>query len=171
MKEVSFIDLGFENCEVVTFKKEHVGVFRVTDIKKSVGRIALNSISEMYTCEELMIQISSKANTQDSFSLTFDEGKVLPFERLSNHEDVVSVGIHYEDGSELDVYAKWGGNSDYQNPHQTSEIHETTGDFYLCISDTQTVKEVFKDYLSNNKNSFWEAYSITAKSEENDGER
>lgn len=153
MKEIKSIELVLENCEVIEIGRENIGIFFVLDIKRSISRKAVNSISDSTTMEELFMQISSNANNIKSYITTWSENK-KPFERLMCHEDITAIDINYQDNTNEYISVKWGGNSDYTNIYQTSAMNQYTGDLYIVISKKETAELYFSDYL-NEKESDW----------------
>lgn len=158
MKEVKSVELILENCEVIEIKREYIGIFHVSDIKKSISRDAINSISDYVTAEEVFIQISSKANNSSSYVGDLHDGEITPFDRLIRYADITALNIKYQDGSKEYIFVKWGGDSDYTNEYQSVAINEKTGDLYIAISEKENVESYFKEYLQDENNSFWGLY-------------
>lgn len=156
MKEVKSVELILENCEVIEIKREHIGVFHVLDIKKSISRDAINSINDYLEAEEIFIQISSKANNPSSYVEDLHDGEITPFDRLMRYADITALNIKYQDDSEEYIFVKWGGDSDYTNEYQSVATNEKTGDLYIVISEKENVESYFKEYLQDENNSFWE---------------
>jgi len=141
MNQIKSIELCLENCEVLKFEADQIGRFEVKNIKNEISRIALNSISKLSTCEEFIIQISSKANISESYLTTWSNNNVLPFERINNGRDIVSVTINYEDGNKENIYVDWDGTY-CENYLQSSYINKA-GDLYIVVSKNKNVKDVF----------------------------
>lgn len=55
MKEVKSVELVLENLESIEVKREHIGMFHVSNLKRSISRNAINSISDYVTAEEVFI--------------------------------------------------------------------------------------------------------------------
>lgn len=159
MKEVKSIELVLENCEMIEIKREHIGSFNLSNIRRSISRIAANSICDSLSAEDAFIQISSKANTINSYSFTWDDNKILPFDRLTQHKDITAIEIHYEDGSNEYIYVNWGGKSDYTNLYQTSKINQHTGDLYIAISEKYKVDDYFAEEIEKENSYVWDLYS------------
>jgi hypothetical protein len=157
MKEIKFIELVLENCEIIKIDKQHIGIFRIENIKRSISRVAMNSISDHKSAEEVFIQISSKANNYNSYVTTWSGNETLPFTRLIKYKDITAISIHYEDDDEEYIYVPWGGESDYKNEYQSCKINEHTGDLYIIISEKENVENYFKECLED-EDTYWESY-------------
>ncbi|MCY7954716.1 hypothetical protein MOB72_08110 [Bacillus licheniformis] len=160
MREVKYIELVTENCEVIRIDREHIGHFRMSNITRSIARRASNSISESLSTEEIFLQVSSKANTTDANVCTWEGNDTLPFDRLQKHHDIVAIDVIFQDGSNEYIYGKWGGDSEYTNENQTVSVNENTGDLYLVISEKDNVQQHFTDLLEEDEDdTFWDLYS------------
>lgn len=148
MKEIMSIDIALENCEVITVKAEHIKYLKLHNIGRSITKFNYsNSFENTLQSEGLFLRISSASNTYDSFTCTWDDGEVTPFQRLQEHLDIVAININYTNGDKEYIYAPWGGNSDYVNEYQTIAIHKDTGDMYIAVSEKHKVEEYFEYYL------------------------
>lgn len=159
MTQIKSVQLALENCETIEIGKEDIGKFYVSDIKRSISRRAVNSISDSLSAEEVCIQISSKANCHKSFISTWHDGEVKPFDRLMKHDDITALCINYQDGKSEHIYVNWGGDSEYNNDYQSIAVNENTGDLYLVISKKKNVGDYFKEDLIEEETYVWELYS------------
>lgn len=134
MRRVSRIDLVLENCEVICVPEEKIRRFHVTGISRTVERIAVNSIRENTRCEELFVELLPGANVATAFQTAL--GDVLPFDRLVRHRDICAIDVIYEDGTNEYIYVPWGGDSDYTNESQRSELTEE-GRLQITVGETE----------------------------------
>ncbi|MED3792503.1 hypothetical protein P4571_08600 [Niallia alba] len=158
MREIKSIGLSLENCEAMEFKREDIGRFNIIDIKRSISRSASNSVSDYLTSEEVYLQLSSKANKYSTFTCTWHDGEVTPFERLLQHKDIVAIDINYEDGTNEYIYVKWKGESDYTNEIETVKMNDHTGDLYIVISENENVESYFRESLEEEEAITWYLY-------------
>ncbi len=158
MKQVKCIDIVLENCEVIRIMREHIGDFHVLDIKRSISRIAMNSVSGTLSAEEIFIQVSSEANETTSYLTTWSANDTKPFQRIVQSMDISAIDINYEDGSNEEVLVNWGGDSDYTNEKQTADMNEDTGDLYIAISENTTVFDYFENELEEEESNYWSLY-------------
>lgn len=158
MKEVKFIELVLENCEVIRIERKHIGSFFVSNITRSISRIATNSISDSLTAEDICIQVSPKANTPSSFRTGWSDDKATPFERIIMYDDIAAINIVYQDESEEYIFVNWGGDSKRNNIYQTSMIAERIGNLYIVISEKKKVETYFVDFLEEDP-FYWDLYS------------
>ncbi|PJI12358.1 hypothetical protein CTV96_09425 [Bacillus altitudinis] len=154
-REVVYIELVTENCEVIRLDRQHIGRFHMKDVSRSILRRASNSVSGLTTAEEMFLQISAKANVISAYEDTWDDQTTLPFDRILENTDICAVEITYEDGSSEYILVKWG-EDDWTNEYQTVSINENTGDLYIVISGETTAEEHF-EYLLQEENAdvFW----------------
>lgn len=157
MNEIKSIEIVLENCEAIRIDRENLGYFNIDNIKRSISRMAMNSVSDYLSAEKIFIQISSKANNHSSFIFTCHEGEVTPFDRILKYSDITSVVVNYENETSEEIYVDWGGDSDYTNPYQSVAINEKTNDLYIVISKNDEVHEFFKDNLEEEEG-HWELY-------------
>jgi hypothetical protein len=159
-KQIKNIDLGFENCEVMSIDCKSIGHLHIDEIKDSIRRIAVNSVSKMRCCEHFSLSI----NRNDNISyLPFDqeEWEMNKFERITQSRDIVSVGVHYEDGTSEDFYVPWEGELDYSNECQNTYENEF-GDLFLVINKNKKVEDVLNNSEINDKNRMdviWKMYN------------
>lgn len=153
MRQIESIDIIFENCEVASFKTEHIGAFSLSNITRSIKRIAANSIAEVLECDGLFVQILSRANTLDAY-VTKDIFKQTtpPFQRINAFKDITAVDVQYRNGTNDYVLVDWSDEGvDYYNEYQTSKINPYTGDLFLVISKKETVDSYFSKELVENR--------------------
>lgn len=158
MKEVESIKFVLENLEAIKFNREDIGILFINNIRRSISRNAVNSISDSIWAEEVSIQLSSNANKQKSYTTTYSESEP-PFKRLLKHSDITALGVKYQNGEEEYVFVDWGGDSEYVNINQTSVLNEHTGDLYIVISGKETAESYFKEALEDKSAFYWDMYS------------
>ena len=62
MKDISYIELVFENCEEVRIEQKYIGYFHMCDIHSEITRVAINAICRCTTADELAMEIFSEAD-------------------------------------------------------------------------------------------------------------
>lgn len=153
MDEIKDIELVLENCEIIKIRKENLGIFMIDNIKRSIRRVAVNSISSGLYSDKVVMQINAHAN-ENSFS---SYGSV-PFDRLREFNDIAAVYVNYKDGHQEGIYVDWNPDSEHENSHQTSIVNEKTGDLYLVICANETVQNFFEEELDSEDEEFWQLY-------------
>jgi len=121
--EIKYIDISFENCEVVRVVKKDIHQLYMSGITRQFS--FTNGYGDTYCHENLianyiMLSLKDPANTLDAYISDWGQTE-RPFDRIKKHNDVVCLHIHYEDDSEEETYAYWEGEDDYENRHQTYE--------------------------------------------------
>jgi len=149
MKNVKYLELVLENCEVIKFNAKHIKTLEIKNIKKEIQRIAFNSILEYIFCEDFIIQISSKANTLDAYETTWGIlDNRLPFERINDFKDIAAIDVCYDDDTTEYIYVNWSKDSGTcVNSYQSSHINKKTGDLFVVVSKDKNVQSVFGDEL------------------------
>ncbi|WP_144666760.1 hypothetical protein [Bacillus altitudinis] len=159
-REVAYIELVTENCEVIKIERQHIGRFRMENVSRSILRVACNSVSEQLTAEALFLQISEKADVMSAYEVAWDEQTTLPFDRLRENTDIVAVDVTYKDGESEYIYVKWDGD-DWTNDNQTVAINENTGDLFVVISEETTAEDHFERVLTEeNRDTFWKTLEL-----------
>lgn len=142
MRTLKAVDLVLENCEVITIDAEHVEMFYASDIKRSIY-FQYGVCDESTSAKDIDISLIANANLYSSYTDHWnDENRPLPFDRLVKHNDITHVDVNYQDGSHEYIRVNWGGDSDMNNPNQTSRIG--TDRIHIIISPNRTVE----DYLN-----------------------
>ncbi len=151
MREVKFIELILENCEVVKIPPQYVGIFNVNNLHHSISRMATNAILDAVSCDSLYLQISSKLVDPNSMWLEKD---VLPIDRLTKCRDLVGVAVNYVDGTDEMIYVPWDDDpSEYTNSYETSRLNPYTGDLFIVVSKTENVSDIFVEQLGSKTSS------------------
>ena len=129
MKDIKAIEFVFENCECVTIEAPYIGDILIEGIETSIRRVAVNSICESTSCKRFEVVISKEANIEIE---SYGE-KIRKLSRINDWDDVTSIFLKYEDGSEKEILVPWLGESD-NNEAQSSFI-DKHGNLYLTINE------------------------------------
>ena len=158
MKDIKAIEFVFENCECVTIDSKHIGDFLIEGIETKIRRVALNSISEYTTCERFEISIYKDANiTVESYG---DKHKV--FNRIMRWDDITSIYLKYEDGTEQKIDMPWVGKSYDYNEAQSSFMCDEH--LYLTINrECEDVHEIYTDKIVEDLNKHYRMFKIFMK--------
>lgn len=148
MKKIKAIELGLENCEVISFKGEHLLELTMLDIKKQVSLMNPGFVAEFNICESLALRVAKEANIHASFESSFEDEQT-PFERLEAGRDIVTVTIIHEDDEEMEFYTKWEDKEPYSNLYQTSFLRKDTGDLCIYVNANSTAEYYFLAGTSN----------------------
>lgn len=150
-RQVESIEINLSGLETVIVHKDFIGYFEANYITRSIKRDTLLSLGEQYVCEELFVQLSSEVNNSDNYMENEEiEPDMLPFARLDSENDVVSLKVNYDNGSEDYIHFRWYGDEE-GNKAQTSVINGATGDLYLTISLTESAHTYFEEELEDKR--------------------
>lgn len=147
------IELGLENCDVITIDGKYIGAFYAGDIRKQIARMACNYVDIAEICHEFYLEVHKDANKKH-FELGCEEFETTVFERLQMHNDICSITVYLydecnnetcDDESKDTVYhylLSWGGDSDYVNAYQYSKVSKE-GWLYIVVGEKMDINEVF----------------------------
>lgn len=138
MAEVKKITLGMENCEVWEFERKDIGDMDCVGIRRSVSRIGCNCIKDYTECDEFFLELFSSANV--ARETPFHDGPKLPFDRITECADIVSVEITYDNGATEDIWVP--SDCDYNVSATTQTCYlSKCGNLYIRISEKGDVQE------------------------------
>ena len=154
MKDIKAIEFVFENCECVTIEAPYIGDVLIEGIETSIRRVAINSICESTSCKRFEVAISKEANVEIE---SYGE-KIRKLSRINDWDDVTSIFLKYEDGSEKEILVPWFGESDNENEAQSSFI-DKYGNLYLTINEEcQNVLDIYTNDMMEQINRDFDFY-------------
>ena len=156
MKDIKAIEFLFENCECVTIEAPYIGDVLIEGIETNIRRVAINSICESTSCKRFEVAISKEANEEVE---SYGE-KIRKLFRINDWDDVTSIFLKYEDGSEKEISVPWIGEDDCNNEAQSSFI-DKYGNLYLTINEEcQNVLDIYTDDMMEEMNRDFDFYRI-----------
>ena len=142
MKEVLRIELILENCEVVCIDREYIGVFEVCGIKEKIQRTSICSVTKTKTCQSFFLELFPASDKPYD---GYDESMTV-FQRLQIRNDIVSVGVRYEDNTKDVINLPWHGGG-IGNALQTHIL--SGGHLYIGVGDKSVEHMVPSDTYTN----------------------
>ena len=125
-KDISTIEIQFENCEVFSIDRKDISNFYLHNIRKNIS-ICINAAIEDNEAEDIWIVIPEE-NLIDR----------LGIETKNPIRDITHIYIKYNTNEEECYSCVWEGDSDYDNPAQKCYIDKEksgqTEKSYLIIS-------------------------------------
>ena len=159
MKDIKAIEFVFENCECVTIEAPYIGDVLIEGIETSIRRVAVNSICESTSCKRFEVAISKEANVKIE---SYGE-EIRKLSRINDWDDVTSIFLKYEDGSEKEILVPWLGESGDENEAQSSFI-DKHGNLYLTINEKcQNVLDIYTNDMMEEINRDFDFYRIWIK--------
>ena len=156
MKDIKAIEFLFENCECLTIEPPYIGDILIEGIETNIRRVAVNFICESTSCKRLEVAISKEANVEFE---SYGE-KIRKLFRINILNDVTSIFLKYEDGSEKEILVPWLGESDNKNKAQSSFI-DKHGNLYLAINEEcQNVLDIYTNDMMEKINRDFDFYRI-----------
>ena len=156
MKDIKAIEFLFENCECLTIEAPYIGDILIEGIETNIRRVAVNSICESTSCKRFEVAISKEANVEFE---SYGE-KIRKLFRINILNDVTSIFLKYEDGSEKEILVPWLGESDNKNKAQSSFI-DKHGNLYLAINEEcQNVLDIYTNDMMEEINRDFDFYRI-----------
>lgn len=102
-KKVKSVEITFENLVYVDIPVEYFGEFRISGIRTTIERLALNAILQRTKADYIEFELLSQVDdvlpelTQD-LSFVPDEQLSL-LRRIANRRDITSLDLRYDNGS------------------------------------------------------------------------
>lgn len=156
MKDIKAIEFLFENCECLTIEAPYIGDILIEGIETNIRRVAVNFICESTFCKRFEVAISKEANVEFE---SYGE-KIRKLFRINILNDVTSIFLKYEDGSEKEILVPWLGESDNKNKAQSSFI-DKHGNLYLAINEEcQNVLDIYTNDMMEKINRDFDFYRI-----------
>jgi hypothetical protein len=168
---INKIELVLENCESLIIEGKYIGDFIIDNIKTTITRQGCNYIGKYQYCEDLALEISSIANTNYPVPWGGMSDCTL-FQRLSNHRDITSIKVYYDDIETPDVlYVEY--EAEVENRLGSNNIHQKSyisglDNLYIVISKDKNISSYFNLYDINNKESMdfkYQMYDIIPMTE------
>lgn len=140
---IKYINLIFENCDLIKIDGKHIGYFMLDDIRKSLQIFGCNAFGEASTAQFFAIEIHKDANRpHDGFGTNEKE---TIFERIERCPDITSVEVEELNGRHTEYFVLWYRGSEYKNAYQ-STVTGKNGNLYLVIDKNDTASKLFNDF-------------------------
>ena len=143
---IKSVTLNFENCEYVEIPCKYFGVFSVRDFHREIYRVASNCVKSNVIADSVVCEIFPEANADNIFNFC-NENELL-FSRIRAYDDIVSLGLKYEDGRFEEIMVDYDtGDNDAlgaDNLNQSSFV-SSFGVLYLVIDSNSKASVVFDD--------------------------
>lgn len=132
IKDVTKIEIQFENCEVYSFDREEIGNMVLENITRHIS-LCLNAVVDKKEIGSTFIAIPLEYAKRKQDGIFND--KTSLFERLGMEvgkkiRDITHIYLEYNTGQEECFTVYWYGEDDYDNPAQEVFVAEDM----LCIS-------------------------------------
>jgi hypothetical protein len=140
-KDISTIEIQFENCEVFSIDRKDISNFYLHNIRKNIS-ICINAAIEDNEAEDIWIVIPEEnaRKKYKTFGFGSEESLIdrLGIETKNPIRDITHIYIKYNTNEEECYSCVWEGDSDYDNPAQKCYIDKEksgqTEKSYLIIS-------------------------------------
>lgn len=138
MKHVKSIGFVFENCEYFTMNAKYFGTLDLTDFDTHIERIACNAIAKMNCVGTVAMEIFPEGDGEfPSFG-----DSITKFKRLKMFDDITSIIIIYDDGTEEEYYVNYEGEA--TNKYQKTYLSKF-GLLYIVISKDKDIFDFFDE--------------------------
>lgn len=142
---VQIVTICFENCEYAEIPIKYFGKFFIDKISTGIYRIAMNAICKENCAEEVVLEIFSEVDQIGYHPCCNKKETASVINRISQYNDITSIEIKYEDGSEeryLVSYKTEKGNEYGPNTLQQSFVSEL-GNLYVLIGKKLNPEKIF----------------------------
>ena len=121
-KEILFLETVFENCEAIKIGAKDIKLF-----KHNKDEILLETID----------------NGDSEYISTWSENTISPLQRLTEHNDITSIHVHYKDGQVEKINPEWYYENEWCSPQENKyQINEVIDykNRRIAISKEQYIK-------------------------------
>lgn len=94
-KEILFLETVFENCEGVKIGAKDIKLFK-------------------YNKDEILLETIDNGDSE--YISTWSENRISPLQRLTEHNDITSIEVHYKDGQVEEINPEWYYESEWHCP-------------------------------------------------------
>ena len=110
-KKVKSVEITFENLDYVDIPAEYFGEFRISGIRSSIERLALNAILQRTKADsiefELLVQVDDVLPELKQDLSFVPEEQLSLLRRIANRRDITSLDLHYDDTTTDQFYIPW----------------------------------------------------------------
>ena len=133
MKQITKIDVIFENCEFFSLDAEDLKFVSFDKFETMIRRIACNCVAKIVRAN--YIELHVKIGLNDIYnSFGQQDQPASKLERLQDC-DITSFEIFFEDGTSETIYVDWSDESECSNKYQ-SYFFDDDGTLVVVISET-----------------------------------
>lgn len=157
MNGISRIEIGLENCEVITIDGKYIGAFYVENIKTTISRMGCNYIGKYQSCDSFVIEINRGADCVNKpFGIDDEDSKMSIFKRLLTFRDITSIRIFYDKKNEKYEDVETGETDEFYVPYEeecegqlgSPNVYQSCyinsyGDLYIVISKDDKIEDFF----------------------------
>lgn len=115
-KEITSIDIVFENCEVARIPRKQINYFAIDGVKE---KITFNIHGEWHNKVSEHFYISIRKKYLETQKMKNDNISIL--ERIQRTVDIASVSIIYKNKMENNILVPWGKQK-YTNEYQKVKV-------------------------------------------------
>lgn len=151
MREIKSVEMVFENCEGLDVPYSLIGLLELKGIETTMSMVAKygKNLKETKTCKEFAIALNRGLNgSKECYVTKWSTEK--PIDRIHAYQDIVSVTLKFEDGSEDEYYLDWkeDESNPFDNGYQKSSMN-SYGDLFIEVSSNEEL--YFKDGVVDDK--------------------
>lgn len=137
MKNIKYIDLVLENCDVVRLEKSNIPSLFIEDVYTNIFMYNFNDISESKHCKNLIIGIKKPKSIKQ---ISLFDGTTNAYEMITKYSDIVAIDIIYEDGTNEYIYVDFNDYNDNYNINQKNEYNEEYEELEVSINKENAVE-------------------------------
>lgn len=142
MAKLKTLEIGFENCETISFNADEVASFSINKITQDFyNDWYSDDIREAQKTEDLILILLPDANhvyKKNGFT-----AKETTFERIKKHKDITDLTLITKAGAIANITTTWSGNREEENQNQSVAVL-SDGSLVIVVSAKRTADEVKK---------------------------
>lgn len=121
LKEFKEIEIVFENCEVITIKREDIYSYSFSEVSKEYTYFG--DIEEsLRTAKKVALTLNPSADKDYTpFGLDDVDISTNVFERIMQYRDIVSIDLIYSEDKEKRFFVPWDYSNEDDNKWQKAE--------------------------------------------------
>ena len=103
------IELSFENCESVIIPYNLIEHMSMSGITSHYMKLYNGEFSITRRCEVCYICLNEESNKKEYSYPLIEDDTFLPFERILNCNDIVSIILYHDNGEKEEIYMNFVG--------------------------------------------------------------
>lgn len=146
--KLSKIEIGLENCDVITIDNEDIKYVSINSISKDIDIVQDGDIIEHSYCNSLNMLLKPSANkTYQEFQQNGKDYECKVFERLQTYNDITSIQLIYNNGTKTDdIYVLYKDKNENElgspNVYMSTYISDF-GDLFIVVDKDKTATQAY----------------------------
>lgn len=142
MAELKYLQIGFENCEVITLPANEIASLDIENITKTLAKDwYTNMIIQKTKASDIVLILLPDAN---HFYARLAKDNKTVFDRIRERDDVTDITFIYVTAESESIVVKWDDKDDYSNKNQTTAVL-SDGSLVVAIGEKVNALDIKKE--------------------------